>query len=333
MIFQFSDTMISVFQFFQFQALEGKMTTELRNSEGLTFQEFVERFFETGIHARWTQEERGKGKRTSAQLEFLRDLADDILDGTDSKDDIRLYKDKIREAKTKGEASCLIDLWKFERDYERQSMRQYGRAEFRTAIDGHYDYHNLMPEEVISLENFDSLLKNGIFLYKNLSDVRGVFCIVTEYKPVSALKGLLYDLQKSFLDWGVQELPSATPAAVGAEHGPVPEGIAKISQEPLPPFMKAMLDENLDSFTKYYNIVKEVVHDLSVSDDEIQAIIDALLGLKLTKEEIRAVHARVFAAAIKQFIDDRSLDNIEMKKLHLLWKCLDTLGWAPGQVK
>ena len=90
------------------------------NSEGLTFQQFFERFIRNGIHKVWTQDKRGKERKTPEQTEFLKKLVEEILEGEDNRDEIRCVKSTAREAKTKGEVSCLIDLWKFEHDYRIQ---------------------------------------------------------------------------------------------------------------------------------------------------------------------------------------------------------------------
>lgn len=42
------------------------------------------------------------------------------------------------------------------------------------------------------------------------------------------------------------------------------------------------------------------------------------------------LHARAFATAISQFIDDDWLDDCESSKLRRLYACLQRLGWAPG---
>lgn len=80
----------------------------------------------------------------------------------------------------------------------------------------------------------------------------------------------------------------------------------------------------------YWDVIKEVVADLQVTDDEAEYAAEQRRTLGLTKEQIRFLHARAFASAISQFIDDQHLDDIEARKLRKLRTALSRMGWAPG---
>lgn len=92
-------------------------------------------------------------------------------------------------------------------------------------------------------------------------------------------------------------------------------------------------DEESRKIASYWEALKAVVADLTVTEDEMYMIYEERKRLNLGLEQMRAMHAKIFAAVVAQFIDDEFLDGAEMKKLNMLWKCLDALGWAPGQFK
>lgn len=80
----------------------------------------------------------------------------------------------------------------------------------------------------------------------------------------------------------------------------------------------------------YWEALKNVLSDLRINDDDLVYITDLRNQLQLKEEQVRGLHARAFASAILQFIDDRWLDDREARKLERLHSCLRQLGWAPG---
>jgi hypothetical protein len=80
----------------------------------------------------------------------------------------------------------------------------------------------------------------------------------------------------------------------------------------------------------YWETLKNVIYDLNVTEEELRYVEQKRQELGLSVDETRAMHAKLFAAVIGQFIDDRLLDDREAQKLHRLSSCLRRLGWAPG---
>lgn len=93
----------------------------------------------------------------------------------------------------------------------------------------------------------------------------------------------------------------------------------------------SVADESLTRIRRYWSTLKPMLSDLQIDAEELQEAKQVRSGLAMTKEEIRSVHARLFAAAIVQFADDNFVDDDEVRKLQRLHKCLRVLGWAPGQ--
>lgn len=81
----------------------------------------------------------------------------------------------------------------------------------------------------------------------------------------------------------------------------------------------------------YWEALKTVIADLLITDAELQYLEDKRRQLRLEEPHVRALHARAFAAAINQFVDDQWLDEREYSKLRRLYQCLSRLGWAPGE--
>jgi DNA polymerase-3 subunit epsilon len=81
----------------------------------------------------------------------------------------------------------------------------------------------------------------------------------------------------------------------------------------------------------YWDLLKSVLVDLEVSDEELAAIkAERELG-GLSEEEVRMLHARAFASVISQFTADKRIDSSEERRLRRLYECLGRLGWAPGE--
>jgi len=82
---------------------------------------------------------------------------------------------------------------------------------------------------------------------------------------------------------------------------------------------------------RYWEALKVVLADLEITDDELVFLEEEKEQIKLEPQQIRSLHARAFAQAIAQFIDDKWLDDNEAQMLHKLHGCLSKLGWAPGE--
>ena len=81
---------------------------------------------------------------------------------------------------------------------------------------------------------------------------------------------------------------------------------------------------------EYWEVLKLVIADLDVTDDEIDYVDRKRSELNLSIEHVRAQHARAFASVIAQFTDDKRIDDREREKLRRLKWALHRLGWAPG---
>lgn len=91
------------------------------------------------------------------------------------------------------------------------------------------------------------------------------------------------------------------------------------------------VDPSRHALSAYWDVIRTVVADLDIADEETQSVQDERNRLGLTVEQIRSVHAKAFASAIVQFIEDKSIDQKEVAKLQRLHRCLSKLGWAPGE--
>lgn len=80
----------------------------------------------------------------------------------------------------------------------------------------------------------------------------------------------------------------------------------------------------------YWESLKAIIYDLQVTEEEVCYVAQKRQELGLTVDEVRALHAKAFAAVIGQFIEDRLLDDREAQKLFRLADCLRRLGWCPG---
>lgn len=77
--------------------------------------------------------------------------------------------------------------------------------------------------------------------------------------------------------------------------------------------------------------LKVVLADLRVDNEEIESIKGLRKLYPLTPEQVRMLHARIYAAALNQVAADGWLSNDERERLALLHKGLRQLGYAPGE--
>ena len=81
----------------------------------------------------------------------------------------------------------------------------------------------------------------------------------------------------------------------------------------------------------YWDALLSVLADLHVTDDEIALLAATQHDAGVSAEDVRALHARAYAHAITQVIEDRRLDERECALLQPLHRALHRLGWAPGE--
>ena len=90
------------------------------------------------------------------------------------------------------------------------------------------------------------------------------------------------------------------------------------------------IDPEQQAIREYWDILKTVLADLTITDEELKHVLSQRSQLGLPKEKIRVLHARAFVSIVAQFCSDEWLDDAEVKKLQRLRHCLAQLGWAPG---
>jgi DNA polymerase-3 subunit epsilon len=81
----------------------------------------------------------------------------------------------------------------------------------------------------------------------------------------------------------------------------------------------------------YYQALVAALFDLDVTDDEAHELEMLREQLRLTTEDVRALHAHIFAGAILMFVSDQHLEEGERRYLATLRGALSRLGWAPGE--
>jgi DNA polymerase III epsilon subunit-like protein len=81
----------------------------------------------------------------------------------------------------------------------------------------------------------------------------------------------------------------------------------------------------------YWDALKTVIADLDVTDEEAVYVASERQRLGLSIDQVRSLHARVYASVIQQFTADQKLDDTEARRLRRLHQCLSKLGWSPGE--
>jgi DNA polymerase-3 subunit epsilon len=81
---------------------------------------------------------------------------------------------------------------------------------------------------------------------------------------------------------------------------------------------------------EYQDVLTVLLADGSVSVEDARWANEQRTRLGVTQEQVRAVHARVFAAAINRCVDDEVIDDAEAEQLRALAEGLRALGWVPG---
>lgn len=80
----------------------------------------------------------------------------------------------------------------------------------------------------------------------------------------------------------------------------------------------------------YYDALSAVLADLVITDSEFAYVKKLQEKLRLTREQMRALHGRAFLCIMMNFISDDWLDDREVEHLRQASSCLAKLGWTPG---
>lgn len=81
---------------------------------------------------------------------------------------------------------------------------------------------------------------------------------------------------------------------------------------------------------EYQETVLAFLDDFEVSAQEAEYARSLRERLQITQAEVRAVHARIFAATLNQWAADDRIDETEAFCLRKLSQGLERLGWRPG---
>lgn len=81
---------------------------------------------------------------------------------------------------------------------------------------------------------------------------------------------------------------------------------------------------------EYWEELKGALGDLEMDDEEVERLTELRTRLGLAKETVRRLHAKAFSSVIAQCIDDKWLDDREVRLLRRVRQCLSKAGWAPG---
>jgi DNA polymerase-3 subunit epsilon len=114
-------------------------------------------------------------------------------------------------------------------------------------------------------------------------------------------------------------------------HG-VPKERAKLKSRAVVPTPSFAVTGELQraAVAAYWDALTTALADLEITQEEIDLLERKRAEFGLGPEQVRMMHARAFAVAINQFVEDQRLDDSESEKLRLLHQCLSRLGWAPG---
>ncbi|MGH9719565.1 MAG: 3'-5' exonuclease [Bryobacteraceae bacterium] len=83
---------------------------------------------------------------------------------------------------------------------------------------------------------------------------------------------------------------------------------------------------------EYWSALTSVFADLEVTPNELQYLLAKSALLNLTPDELRWLHARVFAGILAEASQDRAITSKEATVLHTVMTALRHLGWAPGDM-
>src|SRR5262249_22208543 len=82
---------------------------------------------------------------------------------------------------------------------------------------------------------------------------------------------------------------------------------------------------------EYTQALRAAVSAYQISQPQFRHLIALRDESGMSAGQVRAVHAKIFASVLSEFLTDSVLDEDERQRLLLLNECLSQLGWAPGQ--
>lgn len=81
---------------------------------------------------------------------------------------------------------------------------------------------------------------------------------------------------------------------------------------------------------EYWSALCSALSDLTVTEDEIRRLAQIREQRGVSKNQMRALHAKAYGDVIAQLVGDKELDDAEATKISRLGDCLRTIGYAPG---
>lgn len=81
---------------------------------------------------------------------------------------------------------------------------------------------------------------------------------------------------------------------------------------------------------EYWSALCSALSDLVVTEDEIGALTQIRERRGISKNQMRALHAKAYGDVIAQLVIDKELDDLEAEKISRLGDCLRRVGYAPG---
>ena len=160
---------------------------------------------------------------------------------------------------------------------------------------------------------YDEMKKRGIAQFKDLARLK-------RYKFIDSFSCNMFESSM---------IPDRSTAAHHkprrgvVEIGPVTSQISEAEGKPIM--------STRDRLAEYWDCLKAALSDLEINDAELQELDGKKRKLNLRDEEVRMLHARLFAGIISQFTGDKWLDAKECEILHRVHSSLSRLGWAPGE--
>jgi DNA polymerase-3 subunit epsilon len=104
-------------------------------------------------------------------------------------------------------------------------------------------------------------------------------------------------------------------------------GIFRYDPIPRGPAVKATIPAVQDS---YWSALQRIAFDPNLSAEDLSRIRDERARSGLRADQLRALHARVFAEVIHSLVENGRLDRDGMDLLRRTRERLSSLGWAPG---
>lgn len=116
-------------------------------------------------------------------------------------------------------------------------------------------------------------------------------------------------------------LPTATHFAISGTKRSVSRSSWPVERRTLP---------GQAALKRYFDALVAVMRDFVITHAELVYMKRLQEELRLTPEQIRALHGRAFLCVMMNFIGDDWLDDAELSQLDQASSCLAKLGWTPG---